>query len=64
MLPCRAVVRQLSRPSLLVATYKGDSAGIATAAIEELEKPLATCVQELARLPLTTGGVRASDADL
>ena len=50
-------MRHLSRPALLVASYKGDAAGIATAAIEELEKPLAMCLQELSRLPLTTGGV-------
>ena len=50
------MLRQLSRPALLVATYKGDAAGMATAAIEEVEKPLALCLQELERLSLNLGG--------
>ncbi|KAK9790754.1 hypothetical protein WJX73_002279 [Symbiochloris irregularis] len=51
----RMVLRQLSRPALLVATYKGDAAGMATAAMEEVEKPLALCLQELEGLSLTSG---------
>lgn len=49
-------MRQLNRPALLVATYKGDATGIATAAMEEVEKPLTKCLHELERLVTTLGG--------
>ena len=54
---CRSVVRQLGKPALLAATYKGDAAGIAAAAMEEVEATLVNCLHELERLSLISGGV-------
>ena len=53
----RAVVRQLGRPALLAATYKGDAAGIAAAAMEEVGGTLINCLHELERLALVSGGL-------
>ena len=50
------VLRQLTKPALLVATYKGDAAGMATAAMEETERALAACLLEIERLSLKLGG--------
>lgn len=52
----RAVVRQLGKPALLAATYKGDAAGIAAAAMEEVGGTLINCLHELERLALLSGG--------
>lgn len=52
----RCLVRQLGKPSLLAATYKGDAAGIAAAAMEEVESTLVNCLHELERLSLLPGG--------
>ena len=52
----RAVVRQLGKPALLAATYKGDAAGIAAAAMEEVGSTLINCLHELERLALLSGG--------
>lgn len=49
-------MRQLGRPALLAASYKGDTAGIAAAAVEEVEGTLANCLHELERLALASGG--------
>ena len=51
------MVRQLGKPALLAATYKGDAAGIAAAAMEEVEATLVNCLHELERLSLISGGV-------
>lgn len=50
-------MRQLGRPALLAATYKGDAAGIAFAAMEEVEGTLVNCLRELERLSLLSGGI-------
>ena len=52
----RSVVRQLGKPALLAATYKGDASGIAAATMEEVEAPLVNCLHELERLSLLSGG--------
>jgi len=49
-------VRQLGKPALLAATYKGDAAGIAAAAMEEVGGTLINCLHELERLALLSGG--------
>ena len=49
-------MRQLGRPALLAATYKGDAAGIAAAAMEEVGGTLINCLHELERLALLSGG--------
>ncbi len=43
-------VRQLVHPALLAASYTGDRAAIAAAAVQELEEGLVGCLHELARL--------------
>ena len=53
----RAIVRQIGRPALLAATYKRDAAGIATAAMEEVEATLVNSLHELERLALVSGGL-------
>lgn len=53
---CRCLVRQLGKPALLAATYKGNAAGIAAAAMEEVEATLVNCLHELDRLSMMTGG--------
>ncbi|CAK0731625.1 hypothetical protein CVIRNUC_000020 [Coccomyxa viridis] len=45
----RGLVRQLGKPALLAATYKGDAAAIATAAMEELESTLVDSISQLER---------------
>ena len=57
---CRSVVRQLGKPALLAATYKGDAAGIAFAAMEEVEGTLVNCLRELERLSLLSAGKHLS----
>lgn len=49
-------MRQLGKPALLAATYKGDAAGIAAAAMEEVESTLVSCLHELERLSFISGG--------
>ena len=49
-------MRQLGKPALLAATYKGDAAGIATAAMEEVEATLLNSLHELERLAMSAGG--------
>lgn len=49
-------MRQLGKPALLAATYKGDAAGIAAAAMEEVGATLINCLHELERLALLSGG--------
>jgi acetyl-CoA carboxylase/biotin carboxylase 1 len=45
----RGAVRQLGRPALLAATYKGDAGAIAAAAMEELEGTLVDALSQLER---------------
>jgi acetyl-CoA carboxylase/biotin carboxylase 1 len=53
----RGLVRQLGKPALLAATYKGDAAAIATAAMEELESTLVDALSQLERFsPGNQGG--------
>lgn len=56
----RYLVRQLGKPALLAATYKGDAAGIAAAAMEEVESTLVSCLHELERLSFISGGGTSS----
>lgn len=56
----RYIVRQLGKPALLAATYKGDAAGIAAAAMEEVEFTLVSCLHELERLSFISGGEASS----
>ncbi len=49
-------MRQLGKPALLAATYKADAAGIAAAAVEEVDASLANCLHELERLALASRG--------
>lgn len=56
----RGLVRQLGRPALLAASYKGDTAGVASAAVDELGGSMATALQQLNRLYLAHGGMRIS----
>ena len=52
------MVRQLGRPSLLAASYSGNAAAAATAAIEEVEETLEGMLEELNRIGTsTTGGL-------
>lgn len=55
----RTSLRQLKKPGLLVASYKGDATGMATAAMEEVEKPLVKCLNELERHALAFAGVKS-----
>ena len=61
---CRYLVRQLGKPALLAATYKGDAAGIAGAAMEEVESTLVSCLHELERLSFISGGTQHQHACL
>lgn len=49
------MVRQLGKPALLAATYKGDAAAIATAAMEELESTLVDSISQLERFSPGSG---------
>ena len=49
-------MRQLGKPALLAASYKGDTAGVAAAAVEEMEGAMATALQQLNRLYVAHGG--------
>lgn len=49
-------MRQLCKPALLAASYKGNAAGIASAALEEIEGTLVACLHELQRLASISGG--------
>ena len=51
----RGLVRQLGKPALLAATYKGDAAAIATAAMEELESTLVDSISQLERFSPGSG---------
>lgn len=42
-------MRQLGKPALLAATYKGDTTAIAVAAMEELEATLVDTLTQLER---------------
>lgn len=53
--PRRGVVRQLGRPSLLAASYSGNAAAAASAAIEEIEDTLVGMLEELNRIGTGTG---------
>ncbi|KAK9799384.1 hypothetical protein WJX73_008409 [Symbiochloris irregularis] len=59
----RALVRQLGKPALLAATYKGDAAGVAFAAVEELESAMVSALQQLNRLYLAPGEREATRPD-
>ncbi len=48
-------MRQLGKPALLAATYKGDVAAIATAAMEELESTLVDSISQLERFSPGSG---------
>ena len=61
-LPGRGLVRQLGKPALLAATYKGDVAAIATAAMEELESTLVDSISQLERF--SPGSGKDSEPDL
>lgn len=54
-IPRRGLVRQLGKPALLAATYKGDAAAIATAAMEELESTLVDSISQLERFSPGSG---------
>lgn len=56
----RGLVRQLGKPALLAATYKGDAAAIATAAMEELESTLVDTLTQLERSSPATPGAHLS----
>lgn len=56
----RGLVRQLGKPALLAATYKGDAAAIATAAMEELESTLVDSISQLERFSPGAGKTRCS----
>ena len=58
----RGLVRQLGKPALLAATYKGDAAAIATAAMEELESTLVDSISQLERF--SPGSGKDSEPDL
>ena len=58
---CRGLVRQLGKPALLAATYKGDAAAIATAAMEELESTLVDSISQLERFSPGAGKTRCSN---
>ena len=53
---CRGLVRQLGKPAFLAAQYKGDTAGVASAALTEMEGSMTTALQQLSRLYLAHGG--------
>lgn len=53
---CRGLVRQLGKPALLAASYKGDIPGVAAAAVEEMEASMAVALQQLNRLYVAHGG--------
>lgn len=53
-------MRQLGKPALLAATYKGDTAAIATAAMEELESTLVDTLTQLERSSPATPGANWS----
>ena len=53
----RGVVRQLGTPALLAATYRGDAAAIAAAAMEELETVLVDSLSQLERLAVSAGAL-------
>ena len=59
----RGLVRQLGKPALLAATYKGDAAAIAGAALEELEAVLVDSLSQLERLH-PTAAASASGAGI
>ena len=48
-------MRQLGTPALLAATYRGDAATIAAAAMEELETVLVDSLSQLERLAVSAG---------
>lgn len=48
-------MRQLGRPNLLAASYSGNAAAAATAAIEEVEDTLVGMLEELNRIGTGTG---------
>lgn len=49
-------MRQLGKPALLAATYKGDAAATATGAMEELESTLVDTLTQLERSSPATPG--------
>lgn len=49
-------MRQLGKPALLAATYKGDAAAIAAAAMEELDSTLVDTITQLERSSPGTPG--------
>ena len=60
----RGLVRQLGKPALLAATYKGDAAAIATAAMEELESTLVDTLTQLERSSPATPGAHRLPSDI
>ena len=52
-------MRQLGKPALLAATYKGDAVAIAAAAMEELESTLVDTLTQLERSSPGTPGARS-----
>lgn len=56
----RGAVRQLGRPALLAATYKGDAAAVAAAAFEEVGASFAEALAELERSAVAPGGKPAA----
>ena len=53
-------MRQLGTPALLAATYRGDAAAIAAAAMEELETVLVDSLSQLERLAVSAGALPSS----
>ena len=49
-------MRHLGKPALLAASYKNDAAGIAAAAMEEVEAALSSSLHELERLSFMSIG--------
>ncbi|EIE18073.1 hypothetical protein COCSUDRAFT_26470 [Coccomyxa subellipsoidea C-169] len=58
----RGLVRQLGKPALLAATYKGDAVAIAAAAMEELESTLVDTLTQLERSSPGTPGEKGEAA--
>ena len=55
-------MRQLGTPALLAATYRGDAAAIAAAAMEELETVLVDSLSQLERLAVSAGAAPSPSA--
>jgi hypothetical protein len=55
----RGTIRQLGHPALLAASYSGNGAAVAAAAVVEVEEGLLVVLEELSRLQPAGGGADA-----